>query len=41
MRSIKAIEDSDVVMLMIDATEGFQSQDQALFHLAEKMEKAS
>ncbi|MDZ4758923.1 MAG: ribosome biogenesis GTPase Der [Bacteroidota bacterium] len=36
MRSIKAIEEADVVMLMIDATEGFQSQDQALFHLAEK-----
>lgn len=36
MRAIKAIEESDVILLMIDASEGFQSQDQNLFHLAEK-----
>jgi GTP-binding protein len=36
MRSIRAIEQSDVCLLMIDATEGFQSQDQSLFHLCEK-----
>lgn len=36
MRSIKAIEEADVVLLMIDASDGFQSQDQNLFHLAEK-----
>lgn len=36
MRSIKAIEDTDVVMLLIDAKEGLESQDINLFHLAQK-----
>lgn len=39
MRSINAIENSDVVMLMIDATQGLESQDMAIFHLAEKNNK--
>jgi GTP-binding protein len=39
MRSIKAIEDCDVAILMIDATLGFESQDQAIFSLAEKNKK--
>jgi len=36
MRTIRAIEECDVVMLMIDAQEGIQAQDLAIFHLAEK-----
>ena len=39
MRSIKAIEDCDVAIIMIDATLGFESQDQAIFSLAEKNKK--
>jgi len=39
MRTIKAIEDSDVVILMIDAVEGIESQDINIFHLAEKNKK--
>lgn len=39
MRSIKAIEDCDVVMLMIDATQGLESQDLAIFDLAVKNHK--
>ena len=39
MRSIKAIEDCDVAVLMIDATQGFESQDQAIFSLAERNKK--
>jgi len=39
MRSIRAIEDCDVVMLMIDATLGFESQDRNIFHLAQKNHK--
>lgn len=39
LRSIRAIENSDVSLLLIDATEGFQSQDQNIFHLAEKNRK--
>lgn len=39
MRSIKAIEDCDVAIVMIDATLGFESQDQAIFSLAEKNKK--
>ena len=34
MRSIKAIEECDVAILMIDATQGFEGQDLAIFHLA-------
>ncbi|MEO6521852.1 MAG: ribosome biogenesis GTPase Der [Mucilaginibacter sp.] len=39
MRTIKAIEESDVVILMIDAVEGIESQDINIFHLAEKNKK--
>ncbi len=39
MRTIKALEEADVVILMIDATEGFESQDINIFHLAEKNKK--
>lgn len=39
MRSIRAIEFSDVVILMIDATQGWESQDMNIFHLAEKNRK--
>ena len=34
MRAIKAIEDCDVALLMIDAMEGVESQDMAIFKLA-------
>ncbi|NUM32558.1 MAG: ribosome biogenesis GTPase Der [Bacteroidetes bacterium] len=36
MRSIKAIEDSDVILLLIDAKDGIESQDINLFRLAQK-----
>lgn len=36
MRSVKAIEDADVCVLMIDATEGIQAQELNLFYLAER-----
>jgi len=36
MRSIKAIEETDVMMLLIDAKDGIESQDINLFHLAQK-----
>jgi len=39
MRSIRAIENSDVCFLMVDATEGFESQDQSIFHLIERNRK--
>lgn len=39
MRSIRAIENSDVCLLLIDATQGFESQDQNIFHLVEKNKK--
>jgi len=39
MRSIRALEESDVVILMIDAQEGLDSQDINIFHLAEKNKK--
>lgn len=39
MRTIKAIEDSDVVVLMIDANDGLEAQDINIFHLAEKNKK--
>ncbi len=39
LRSIRTIESADVVLLMIDATQGFESQDLNLFHLAEKNHK--
>lgn len=39
MRSVKAIENCDVVVLMIDATLGLESQDLNIFHLAERNRK--
>lgn len=39
MRTIKALEDADVVILMLDATEGIEAQDINIFHLAEKNKK--
>ena len=40
LRSVRAIENCDVCLLMIDAKNGFESQDQAIFHLAERNHKA-
>ncbi len=34
MRTIRAIEDSDVCLVVVDATEGFEGQDMNIFHLA-------
>lgn len=39
LRSIRAIENSDVSLLVLDATEGFESQDLNIFSLAEKNKK--
>ena len=39
MRSVRAIEHADVCILVIDATRGFESQDQNIFWLAEKNRK--
>lgn len=39
LRSIRAIENSDVTLLVLDAKEGFESQDLNIFHLAEKNRK--
>jgi GTPase len=39
MRSVKAIENSDVCLLIIDAVEGFNDQDISLFSLSEKKHK--
>lgn len=39
MRSIRAIENSDVCILMIDATRGFEGQDSNIFWLAERNRK--
>ena len=39
MRSVRAIEHSDVCILLIDATRGFEGQDQNIFWLAEKNKK--
>lgn len=39
MRAIKAIENSDVCMLMIDATRGFETQDQKIFSLIQRNKK--
>ncbi len=39
MRAIRAIENSDVCMLMIDATRGFETQDQKIFNLIQKNKK--
>ena len=39
MRSVRAIENSDVVILMIDATKGWESQDMNIFGIAQKNRK--
>ncbi len=39
MRSVRAIEHADVCILIIDATRGFEGQDQNIFWLAEKNRK--
>jgi len=39
MRAVRTIEYSDVVILMVDASRGFESQDQNIFWLAEKNKK--
>ncbi len=39
MRAITAIEESDICMLMIDATEGLEQQDLAIFGLAKERRK--
>ncbi|MDB4297842.1 ribosome biogenesis GTPase Der [Flavobacteriaceae bacterium] len=39
MRAVRAIEHSDVIILMIDASRGFEGQDQNIFWLAQKNRK--
>ncbi|QMU65658.1 MAG: ribosome biogenesis GTPase Der [Flavobacteriaceae bacterium] len=39
MRAVRTIEYSDIVILMVDASRGFESQDQNIFWLAEKNKK--
>lgn len=39
MRAIRSIEDSDICLLLIDATRGVEAQDVNIFHLAEKNRK--
>ncbi len=39
LRSIRSIENSDVVLLLIDATRGFETQDQKIFDLILKNKK--
>lgn len=39
MRAVRAIEDSDVVILMLDAERGIESQDMKIFQLAQKNRK--
>lgn len=39
MRSVRAIEDSDVCLLMLDATRGIEAQDVTIFHLIERNKK--
>jgi GTP-binding protein len=39
MRSVRAIEPADICILIIDATRGFEGQDQSIFWLAEKNRK--
>ena len=41
LRSIRAIEDSDVCILMLDAENGLTAQDLAIFHLLEKNRKGA
>lgn len=39
MRSVRAIENSDVVVIMVDATQGWESQDMNIFGIAQKNRK--
>ena len=39
MRAVRSIEYSDVIILVVDATRGFEGQDQNIFWLAEKNRK--
>jgi len=39
MRSVRAIEHSDVCIHVIDAERGFESQDQRIFHIADRNKK--
>jgi len=39
MRSVRAIENSDVCLLLVDATRGFEGQDQSIFWLAQRNQK--
>lgn len=39
MRAIRAIEHADIVILLVDATRGFEGQDKNIFWLAEKNRK--
>ena len=39
MRAVKAIENADVCLLMVDAERGFEGQDLSVFHLAERNKK--
>ncbi len=39
LRAVRAVESSDVCMLMVDATRGFEGQDQKIFHLIERNKK--
>ena len=39
MRTIRAVEDCDVVLLVVDAKEGFEGQDMTIFSMAEKNKK--
>ncbi len=41
MRSLQALEESDVCILMIDATQGIESQDLNILHLALKAKKGA
>ncbi len=40
MRTIRTIEESDVALLLLDATRGIEAQDVNVFHLIEKNKKA-
>jgi GTP-binding protein len=39
MRSVRAIENSDVVIIMVDATQGWESQDMNIFSIAQRNRK--
>ena len=39
MRAIRAIEESDVILLMVDAQTGLEAQDMSIFNLAKKRNK--